>query len=228
MALLKSVFTEDLHDRDIDVKRTSFLMFLFAIGVFVGSLYIFHFITVMIWSFRYDIHEISLWKFSLVYTGIFAILAFLGGLLAPKSPMKLHGGGSYYLDSGTILTGKGPISLILRGIFAFPNWVRTLIANFFESRRAVFDDRMIGLAIWFLNNLDMKMPVDDMLWQRHGYSREERLYILGKLVSLGYIWLEMRQGRVYAVHSYITDDVFKKVHRAYEKKQKKLHGHEGH
>ena len=226
MAILKSIFTEDLHEKDRDVKRTSFLMFLFAIGIFVASIYVFHLITAQIAWARYDIQEIPRWKFAIGYTAIFLVLTFLGRLLVPSLPMKLHGGGSYYLESESKLKGKGPISLILRGLLSFPNWLRMLTENFFESRRAVFDDRMTDLAIWFLNNLDMKMPVDDILWQKHGYSREERLYILGKLVSLEYVWLETRHEKVYAVHSYLTDDLFKKVERAYERKQDRLRKHE--
>lgn len=226
LAGMKRAFTEDLCQRDRDVKRTSFMMFIFAIGVFVGSMYVFYFFAGLIESFRSGQAQISPVKFVIGYLVVFIVLTILGRLLIPKPPMKLHGGGSYYLETDSKLSGKGPISVILRGLFAFPNWIRVLIGNFLESRRAVFDDRMINLAILFLTNLDMKKPVDDMLWQGHGYSREERLYILGKLMSLGYLWLQRQQDKVYAVRSYITDDILKKAERQYERRQDKPRGQE--
>jgi hypothetical protein len=91
--------------------------------------------------------------------------------------------------------------------------MRMLIMNFFELFREHFDERMIDLAVLILTNLEMKRPVDDILWQGLGFARDERLYVLGKLVGFGYLWLQMAQGRVYAIRSYITDDIFKRVDR---------------
>ena len=81
------------------------------------------------------------------------------------------------------------------------------------------DDRMKELAIWLLDELEMKKPVDDILWQRTGYTKEERLYILGKLVGLGYLWLQLVQERVYAVRSYITDNLLSEAEKLSRKRR---------
>ena len=214
IATLGKLFAQDLRERERDVKQTSLMMFVFAIVVFMISSYVFFLLfrlltafTVWLEAFR----EPPYWKFLIGYCIVFAVVGYFGWLLVPKPPMKLHGGGSYFLEGSAKLGGKGPISIIVRVLVAFPNWVRIIELNFLATFRGSLDQRMIDLAVFFLDDLEMKRPVDEILWQKHGYTREERLYILGKLVSLGYLWLERREGKVFAARSYVTDEILRKV-----------------
>jgi len=222
VGILRKVFTQDLRDRERDVKQTCRMMFILAIAVFMISSYLFFHlynvltaVAVLLEAFQ----GTPYWKFLIGYCVVFAIVGCLGWLLVPEPPMKLHGGGTYFIEGSTGLAGKGPISFIVRVLLAFPNWVRMIAQNFFETFRGSLDERMIDFAVSFLDDLEMKRPVDEILWQKHGYTREERLYILGKLVSLGYLWLEKTGTKVYAARSYITDEILRKVDEISKKKE---------
>jgi hypothetical protein len=219
---VKGVFSRDLRQREQDVRRTSLMMFIFALGAFIASSWLFYFlfklltvVAVQLENYR----EASYLGFLPWYCVAFAVVAALGWLAVPKPPMKLKGGGSYYLEEQTWLKGRNPVVVIVKVLVAFPNWIRMIVANYLQSFGQALDDRMVDFAVTMLTDLEMKTPVDSLLWQKHGYTKEERLYILGKLSSLGYVWLEKSGQTVYAVRSYITDEILSKAEDSWKRTQ---------
>jgi hypothetical protein len=211
---LRKLFTQDVHEREKDVRQTSLMMFILGVIAFVASsliLFLLYRVLTAVTVWLEDFQETSYWKFLIGYCVVFAAVGALGWRLVPEPPMKLRGGGSYFFEGGSKLAGKGPISILLRILTAFPNWLRMVVTNYFETFRGSLDQRMIDFALALIEDLEMKRPVDEILWQRQGYTKEERLYVLGKLVGLGYVWLEGTGGKVFAARSYVTDEILSKA-----------------